>query len=256
VQSKYVADVGDFGKYGLLRALCAPDVAQPQDLRLGVVWYLVSDDQLMDGRHRAYLGRPTEFRVCDPELFDALSRISASGGRHVSHVSKSNLLGVGTKYFEPLISVEATLGSGIAAQGQRRIHRGSWLNRALGQVADCDVIFLDPDNGIGGRSFRPYRRMGHKQCGWDEIEAFASSDRTVVVYHHTGRNGSATAQAKALAMGMKARFPSVRPIVLGFRRGTHRLFVVAAAAPQAEKIEERLERFMTSPWNQHFDRLV
>lgn len=38
MQDRYVGDIGDFGKYGLLRALCA------HDLSLGVVWYLVPDE--------------------------------------------------------------------------------------------------------------------------------------------------------------------------------------------------------------------
>ena len=39
VQDRYVGDVGDFGKYGLLRALCGGD------LTLGVVWYLYPDEE-------------------------------------------------------------------------------------------------------------------------------------------------------------------------------------------------------------------
>ena len=39
MQDRYVGDVGDFGKYGLLRALCGGD------LTLGVVWYLYPDEE-------------------------------------------------------------------------------------------------------------------------------------------------------------------------------------------------------------------
>ena len=38
MQNQYVGDIGDFGKYGLLRAISG------DPLRLGVVWYLFPDE--------------------------------------------------------------------------------------------------------------------------------------------------------------------------------------------------------------------
>ena len=38
MQDCYVGDIGDFGKYGLLRSLCGGDDYGPA-LRLGVLWY-------------------------------------------------------------------------------------------------------------------------------------------------------------------------------------------------------------------------
>ena len=77
MQNRYVGDVGDFGKYGLLRALCRPSGAENRPLRLGVVWYLTTDEtHNNDGRHIGYL-EPTpknlrDFRACDPDLYDTL----------------------------------------------------------------------------------------------------------------------------------------------------------------------------------------
>ena len=39
MQNKYVGDVGDFGKYGLLRRLACPEFTE-SPLSLGVIWYL------------------------------------------------------------------------------------------------------------------------------------------------------------------------------------------------------------------------
>jgi len=65
VQDRYAGDVGDFGKYGLLRALCK------DDLSLGVVWYLVPDEEgTGDGGHVGVLGQdvPTmrKYMNCGP----------------------------------------------------------------------------------------------------------------------------------------------------------------------------------------------
>ena len=45
MQDQYVGDIGDFGKYGLLRHLTGMrgDAAPEDALRLGVVWYLFPD---------------------------------------------------------------------------------------------------------------------------------------------------------------------------------------------------------------------
>lgn len=66
MQDRYVGDLGDFVKYGLLRAICGTK-------RLGVAWYLHPDaGPAGDGRHTAYLQDPSEWRHLDADLFDVL----------------------------------------------------------------------------------------------------------------------------------------------------------------------------------------
>ena len=43
MQDRYVGDVGDFGKYGLLRSLCRGD-EHGAAFRLGVLWYRFDGD--------------------------------------------------------------------------------------------------------------------------------------------------------------------------------------------------------------------
>ncbi len=69
MQDRYVGDVGDFGKYGLLRSLCRGD-EHGAALRLGVLWYRFDGDDSTaanDGRHTDYLcanATPTSSRKC------------------------------------------------------------------------------------------------------------------------------------------------------------------------------------------------
>ena len=52
MQNRYTGDIGDFAKYGLLRALS-------KGKRLGVAWYLYPDEEdNTDGRHIDYLQQP------------------------------------------------------------------------------------------------------------------------------------------------------------------------------------------------------
>jgi hypothetical protein len=145
MQHRYVGDVGDFGKFGLLRALCGESDASP--LKLGVVWYLVPDESHNeDGKHTRYLDRLPRFRNCDPELYDGLRQLLLddrggiiSGRRHLATVEGSGLLPAGTLFFnEPL-----RYNAGIHFR-DRTAMRSEWLARALRATVNADVVFRRP----------------------------------------------------------------------------------------------------------------
>ena len=72
MQDNYVGDIGDYGKYGLLRNVTAAG------LRLAVNWYRVvptRPGQQEDGKYTSYLDKPEIYRHYDPELFDCLAGI-------------------------------------------------------------------------------------------------------------------------------------------------------------------------------------
>src|SRR5215469_10292462 len=86
MQNRYVGDIGDYLKLGILRALLP-------GFRLGVAWWLYPDESHNgDGRHIDYLNRHTQWRHFDPELFDALGRIVSSGQRNIRALESANVL--------------------------------------------------------------------------------------------------------------------------------------------------------------------
>src|SRR6185437_5397777 len=97
MQNRYVCDIGDFGKYGLLRALIR------DDLRLGVVWYLnPNEEENSDGGLVTYLqdGKESEFRQCDPELYDALRGLLQREQRNIFSVQQSGILRMPTLFYD------------------------------------------------------------------------------------------------------------------------------------------------------------
>ena len=68
MQNRYAGDVGDFGKFSLIRSLFAyPEYS------IGVIWYQYPDESHNgDGRHTKYLHNP-KYKHCDQELVDGLS---------------------------------------------------------------------------------------------------------------------------------------------------------------------------------------
>src|SRR6266446_856970 len=90
MQHRYVGDVGDYGKYALLRHLCGSDKCE--FIRLAVVWCLFPDETFNnDGKHISYL-RNRNFAKLDPDLHGALNLIVSQGRRHVSSVPESRCL--------------------------------------------------------------------------------------------------------------------------------------------------------------------
>jgi hypothetical protein len=229
MQDKYVADVGDFGKYGLLSALCD---GRPQ-LRLGVVWCFVRDRML------EYLEKPQDFRPCNLALFDKLKAIVDKCQRTIRAVQKGDILPSGTEFFcDPL----------PGSRGRRQ-----WLEKAREKMKGCDVVFFDPDNGL---SARPTGAPGPRHIGIGEIREFLDGGdgrQSLIVYHQLGRQGihpdQITRRASELAKGLR------RPrgvFALHYNRGTARAFFVLPADEHAQTLRQRAGAMVKGPWGAHF----
>ena len=76
MKNQYFGDLGDYGKYGLLRYLAS------NNIRIAVNWYLIPDDSSNDGKHISYLEKG-DMRKYDPALFDVLKAMVDAGQRDV-----------------------------------------------------------------------------------------------------------------------------------------------------------------------------
>src|SRR5919106_3547796 len=178
MQDRYVGDAGDFGKYGLLRYLSGMP-ASAAGLGLGVVWYLVHDESHnKDGRHLGYL-RDLALRECDPELHDVLKDIVHAGERRVSLIEQRRVLPAAAAFFSERLSSE-----GRMAPSARMANRREWFKRALATTQDCDLVFLDPDNGLEVPSLLPGSSKSHKYALMHEVQALLARGQSVLIYQH------------------------------------------------------------------------
>ena len=257
MQDRYVGDVGDFGKYGLLRALCRSESAQDPALKLGVVWYLTPDEtHNNDGRHIGYLN-PTPknlkaFRRCDPELYDMLGGIVQNDQRQVSAIRDRGVLPNGTEYFDRMLdlSTERFHRNPVA----RTRARAKWCQDALQATKGCDVVFVDPDNGIGSTS-QVRSPTGAKYVSLDELIPYLSRGQTLVIYHHLNRRAPADHQIRSLCGVLRAAYGYCRLYeAMRFYRGSARVFFMLSQGSQSAHLERRLKRFLTTVWTAHFRR--
>lgn len=173
MQDRYVGDIGDYVKLALLRAL-------KPGYRLGVGWWLHPDEtHNRDGRHIGYLDSPGEWRSIDSQVFDSLGDVVRSGARRVEALEASGLLD--KTVFHRVALPTAGKGAPLATARQK------WLADMKAATDTCDLLFLDPDNGLEPRRFRFESRRSAKSVGLCELRALQRHDRCLVVYHHQTR---------------------------------------------------------------------
>ena len=183
MQDRYVGDIGDFAKYGLLRAI-------GKGKRLGVAWYYRVESDVPrsgsdgvgvgDGRHTGYLNKPEEWRHLDPDLFDVLRELVDGKRRSVAEIEKSGILGSADFARDRLDD------TGIAVR-DRKNWRQAWLAAVQHKLSACDLVFADPDNGLypldPDKWFNPARKENTKRIPLDEARKLAEG-RAAVIYHH------------------------------------------------------------------------
>ena len=147
MQNRYVGDVGDFLKFGLLNFLFQNQSASPK-FKLGVNWYLVPDEKnKADGKYTDYLKPKNRFskklQECNPKLYRQMNEIVfVKKKRNIAEIEKDNVLPKGTIFYGELLRYD-----NIPLEERERI-RKEWHSAALKKLRGADVIFLDPDNGI------------------------------------------------------------------------------------------------------------
>jgi hypothetical protein len=247
LQNRYVGDVGDFGKYALLRRLCGPPGGQ--SIRLAVVWCAFPDEaHNNDGRHIAYLHRG-DYEGLDTELLLAIRKLVAGGSRNISSIRGAGILARDTVFYEAPISTRKQEALAI----NRLRHRAAWLEKCLAATRDCPFVFFDPDNGLEVASVPKHHPKAGKYIYWEELAAFWSRGQTLLIYHHLNRSAPVDQQVVLLKTQFQHRFEGafVRPLV--FRRGSCRVFwLVHRGGTFGRALESRAIEMLCGDWSKHF----
>jgi len=203
-------------------------------MRLGVVWYRVPDEvHNADGKHVSYLSPSSNvgrsLRNLDPDLYERLGGVVRSGVRTVDALEQAGVLPAGTRYANAPLSFTDLAPS---ARNARIDRRRRWLSDALDEVADCDLIFVDPDNGVRrcDHSTPSHRTDAVKHAYYDELAQFIARGQSLIAYHHADRSASVPVQAHrrlADAAGQLA----IEPLAaVQASRGSSRLFLIVPVA--------------------------
>ena len=267
MQDRYTCDVGDFGKYGLLRTLCTPDCNQNSDekqnptLRLGVIWHLTPNETRGgDGRHTGYLKHTPkhqrEYRDCDPQLYDTLYDLLSNNQRNVQAVQESPALPDGTVFYDQPISFKGiTRKNGVPAAKHREALRTDWSKYALGAMEQAQIVFLDPDNGLTKSQETSTGPRGAKYVHYDELQPHVDAGKSLVIYHHMGRGESARNQVYQCQTKLFKK-TGKRAFAMLYHRGSARAFLVVPSDKHHRLLATRAKAMLKRGWNRHFEIIM
>ncbi|NLZ80375.1 MAG: hypothetical protein GX913_01000 [Clostridiales bacterium] len=239
MQDRYTGDVGDFGKLGMLRKIA------DSGLRIGVNWYLtykVEEHVNDDGKHIGYLN-DVAFMNCDTELSEAL-RVIVRGERSVKALEKANLLAGATYYTEIL-----------KPGSERDFIRRNWYKESLEVLADADIIFCDPDNGLIVKSVSEKSKKGDKYILPEEIVSYFKSGKSVVFYNHRCREKESVYLERFQPLKQREELSFAEWKGLKFVRGTIRDYIFILQPHHVGRANSAIERLIKSNWNKHFSIL-
>lgn len=244
MQNRYVADVGDFGKYGLLRYLTKAN------LLLGINWYLVTDESgNNDGKHVLYLENE-KYRKCDEELYYILKNINDKSKRNVDSIQQSTIFPDNTLFYKEILDYKKETN-----WIKRNELRKNWHERALKYLSGSDIIFLDPDNGLQVKSKSLTSEKGNKYIGYNELEDYFNLGKSIIFYNHRERKPEEEYLNKFRQLKECSTFKTSQIIGLKFKRGTIRDYIFILQPKHVNAIKFCCNSLLNSNWNEHFSML-
>ena len=188
MQDCYVGDIGDYGKFALLREM------HRQGLSIGINWYktdAITSEKQNDGKYCI----PDRLTVYDTDLSTRLKKIFYSQDsivRSIKALEAEQLIG-GALYYSDCVPVG---------------HREKWHQHALSALSGSDLVFLDPDNGMIVSSAEKDKQKQRKYVLDAEFKDYLCTGHSVVIYQHRPRVNEAVYIDR-----MMQRFMSLSPDV-------------------------------------------
>ena len=260
MQDRYAGDIGDYGKYGLLRWLCRAD-GHGAAFRLGIRWYLFDGgepDAPNDGRHIQYLSNPTPveklLRDCDPELYDELKKLVLNGMRCIDTIEHGGILPSDTLFHSTPLKFD-----NAPQKEAKRAMRQEWTEAGLAAVEESEVVFVDPDNGLEIPSTGRFGKKGPKFVYYDDLLPCWERGQSLIIYHHANRKKLSYEVAQRCTE-LRHELSGAKPVALRFRRRSPRVYFVLAQPHHEKRLNARVQSFLDSDWGKgnppHFERVA
>ena len=241
MQDRYTGDIGDFGKLGLLRQLASTG------LSIGINWYRTPDEtHNSDGLHIGYLQKE-QFRACDPDLWSALGRIVSSGKREITALEQCAILDAA--YFGRL------LDSSSNDKITRQAIRLEWHRQALQALHGCDIVFVDPDNGLMVPSADGTAKSNKFVLPY-ELAEYYHAGASIIYYQHKARRPDEFYIDQHRQLVSSGAFPGAACLGLKFTKASLRYYFCAIRPEHMKAFTTCVQQMMQSPWLYCFEKIL
>lgn len=239
MQDRYAGDVGDFGKIGMLRQIAGAG------LKVGINWYRThkpEEHAKEDGKHIGYLHNKL-YQGCDDELLNALRSV-VEGCRSVAALENARLI------------PDAQYYSAILRQGSNKSFcRDAWYRDSMKALANSDIIFCDPDNGLLVKSVSLSSAKSDKYVTENELVDYFLSGKSVVFYNHRCRQKENIYLQRFKPLQMRSELAQAKWLGLKFKRGTTRDYLFILQPNHFKQASGAMRGMMKSNWDRHFSIL-
>ena len=170
MQDRYAGDIGDYGKLGLLRKMS-------EKFSIGINWYNPGEldfERDKNGKFKQEDGKYRDFKSVkefDDKLASALETLK--GNHSIEMLEKLDLVN-NAVYHNKLVPRE-------------NAKRDKWHRAALKKLGECDIVFLDPDNGLLCNSVKTGSPLSVKYTYYSEVKDYLSQNKAVIIYNHRSR---------------------------------------------------------------------
>lgn len=167
MRDQFAGDISDLRKFAFLRAVI------PQNMKLGVAWYYnANHDGTAAGKHLEHITQ-TKWLSLDPIVHEALSQLK---DRKVEALEQLQIWPNNTIFHREIIP--------------KGLKRSLWARQMYEAIESADVIFIDPDNGLGATS--------ELHATLDEVEILGRKNRPVITIQFPHRNAKYPQQLEEL----------------------------------------------------------
>ena len=213
MQDRYVADVGDFGKFQLFRYLFNHPQSPLDGKKLSQIWFMHQgeEEQNNDGKHINYFER---FKGSDDYLESSLLELIMRDKREVTELENLKLLPNATFFYQEVPKVLED--------------RYLWLNQALTFSNKSQIVAVAPDNGMALKCKKEQQRFEfltlsdhysqkpspHKYIFADELQYFYRLPylEVCIVYQHLSRCFNHNEQIASLLSDLQREYSHVLAI--------------------------------------------
>lgn len=169
MKNRFYGDVNDYIKYGIL------DILSNHYNTIGINWYLTDDrhGKESDGNIDRHINNEKQWRGFNSRIFDALKNRLQLGQRDIKYCREDELIDFKHEFTEQLPD--------NALHRDYEALRKGWHARAKNHLAECDLVFFDPDIGIIDQLSKGVVKNS-EYCLTSEIEDYDWCEWIIVIF--------------------------------------------------------------------------
>lgn len=222
MKAQYVGDIGDFGKVLLLKHFAR------LGFRIGVNWVLTANDASSDGKHRDYVNYRGAHCLCgcDPALLEKISSIAIKPKDERSIYDLEELI----REFSINSSFYSQYFDGATDRATRDDEAFKLLTPNV-----ADLVFFDPDNGIGNRDI-----SSPKHVYLSDLKRYWARGQSLLIYHHLPQHRPAQDVIGRFEVAL-GEMSDCRVKSFRLRRGTGRVYFLCIQLGHRDFARESME---------------